>query len=552
MKSKAIYLLMAAALLLPLASSAQVDKQVEVTRDYVPDVAPARKLPVEPDMTDTVRMRPDIDYSITPLSWQTNLATEKFRPATVTYWNFNRPQPFYLKAGAGYPLHSVGDLYLSTQNPDVGYAMLYANHRGDYADIENYFGLKPDSRRMLNRIGVAAGSYVRKHLAEIDLSYDNRLHHRYSGPGGSPWLGERINTGVFSGEIRFGDDFKDLSRVNFDIAARGSIFSDNTPYIGDPDYAQFDYGVSAAVGRRFGRHTLRLDVDYDAWTGDKDMDFYRNDIVHAGVRYGRSGGFIDYTVGADYYYDKHRGRSADHYVTPFLHLRFNVSRRGHFVPFIEIGGSLDNNSYMSLTRINPYVIPGMSPGRNSLHYDFRFGVAGNAASNRIAYRLLVGLSFVNHDLFWYVRDYMFFGVETARRNALSFDAEFTWRPVGNLAFVLAASGWSYSDEVALNSGRPAFESHVKAEYSVRRWKFSAAADMRGKTRWTNKIGSDRADWLTFSAPFTADLSVGVEWRCRSGVGLFLEGRNLADSRIYPFAYCPEYGIGFTFGVKVQF
>lgn len=143
-------LLLAALLLaaLPRMGAAQVEKQVEVTKAYVPRVGSAAKLPVEPDMTDTTRIRPEIDYTITPLSLQTTLTTRPIRPATVTYWEFNRPQPFYLKAGAGYPLNSVLDFYASTQNPSTGYLIGYVNHEGRYADIENDFGGKYNSLRM--------------------------------------------------------------------------------------------------------------------------------------------------------------------------------------------------------------------------------------------------------------------------------------------------------------------------------------------------------------------------------------------------------------------
>ena len=70
-------ILFAAALLaaLPCSVSAQVEKRVEVTKAYVPSVESAAKLAVVPDMTDTVKMRPEIDYTITPLSLQTTLAT---------------------------------------------------------------------------------------------------------------------------------------------------------------------------------------------------------------------------------------------------------------------------------------------------------------------------------------------------------------------------------------------------------------------------------------------------------------------------------------------
>ena len=167
------------AAVLPQLAAAQVEKQVEVTKAYVPKVESASKLAVRPDMTDTTRLRPEIDYTITPLSLRTTLSTRPIRPATVTYWEFNRPLPFYVKAGAGYPLNSVLDFYASSQNPSTGYVIGYVNHEGQYAKIRNDFGVKNPSTRMFNRIGAAAGKYFGKHILEGDLYYDNRMYHRY-------------------------------------------------------------------------------------------------------------------------------------------------------------------------------------------------------------------------------------------------------------------------------------------------------------------------------------------------------------------------------------
>ena len=147
---KKMLIVAALAAVLPQLAAAQVEKQVEVTKAYVPKVESASKLAVQPDMTDTARMRPEIDYTITPLSLRTTLSPRPIRPATVTYWEFNRPLPFYLKAGAGYPLNSVLDFYASSQNPSTGYVVGYVNHEGRYADIKNDFGVKNNSTRMFN------------------------------------------------------------------------------------------------------------------------------------------------------------------------------------------------------------------------------------------------------------------------------------------------------------------------------------------------------------------------------------------------------------------
>lgn len=86
---------------------------------------------------------------------------------------------FYLKAGAGYPLNSALDLYVSTQNPDIGYALGYINHDGRYGRIPYTPDGDHSALWMDNRVGVAAGKYIGRHVLEGEVSYRNRIIDRY-------------------------------------------------------------------------------------------------------------------------------------------------------------------------------------------------------------------------------------------------------------------------------------------------------------------------------------------------------------------------------------
>ena len=68
----------------PLALSAQVTKQVEVTKNFAPEIGTAKKMEVAPNMVDTITLRPEIDYTITPRSFASALGTHRFQPAKVT------------------------------------------------------------------------------------------------------------------------------------------------------------------------------------------------------------------------------------------------------------------------------------------------------------------------------------------------------------------------------------------------------------------------------------------------------------------------------------
>ena len=196
----------------------------------------ASKLAVEPDMTDTTQMRPEIDYAITPLSLRTTLTTRPIRPATVTYWEFNRPLPFYLKVGAGYPLNSVLDFYATTQNPSTGYLTGYVNHEGRYADIRNDFGVADNnSMQMKNRAGVAAGKYLGRHILEggavVRQPHVPSLRRLCrSGSELAPAPGSMVDFGDANLLLRFGDGFQNLERTNFEVVLSGGMFFDHSDW----------------------------------------------------------------------------------------------------------------------------------------------------------------------------------------------------------------------------------------------------------------------------------------------------------------------------------
>lgn len=567
--NRILYILLFTAL--PLLSAAQVEKSVEVTKEYAPAVAAAVKLPVPPDMTDTVRLRPDIDYSITPLSMTTNLASKPIRPATVTYWEFNRPKPFYLKLGAGWPLNSAVDFYASTQNPGTGYLLGYINHEGRYADIRNGFGLKTNSIRMDNRAGFAAGKYLGKHTLEGEFSYENRLYHRYGQYTFDPMpdgFGSKVDYGEFGVKLRFGDDFTDLSRLNFNLALRGELFLDHSDSWKDnPGARQTHLGVDGALARQFGSHHFRLDVMYEHGSGTKALSDYYQDLFSAGLRYGVSGGRLRLELGADYYYDQIAGMTARHYVTPALLLHINLGTEA-FMPYLEADGSLRDNSLRSLSRQNPYLVERRWGDKSTVSYDARLGASGALFGKKLVYRLFASAGIRENQLFWYgvrldegrgfLLDAFYF--TQGRQRVASLNGELEYKPASRFHLMLGLHGYLYDDDTAYACGMPSFEGRFAARYNGRKVSFGVTADLQSVRHWTMLVyptpppGSPAQTMRveSFAAPFTVDVGVDVDWRITPGFSLFAEARNLADMKLYRYAYYPEYGINFTAGVKFVF
>ena len=518
----------------PYALQAQVQKQVEVSKDYTPTVSTAQKLSIVPDMTDTVMMRPDVDYTITPRSFETSLMTENFRPATITYWDYSRSRPLYARAAIGVPLASEADLYLSTYNKDRGYAMAYANHWGDYRSRYNLLGDKVSSNtsQMDNRIGGRAGLFVGERLLEVDLAADHRLRHRY------PTLGEKISFGRAEGKIRFGDDFTDLSRWNFNVEARGSYFLDGVD-VGD--FNQSTVAASASVAKMVGKHVLRLNVGYDGAFCYKALKNYRNNIFSIGARYGLESERMEFLIGADYYYDNVKGSSdSPHHIFPYLRMSWKNTTEG-FVPFVEVDGELRRNDFATLMFANPYlrgtsgVAEAVAAQPNETSYNGRVGFGGNVGGGVFAYNLSAELSLADNHLYWYSTgaDY---NVADAYQHTLRLDAQALLRPVAAFEAEVRAGVYAWENYDDYYSNRPNFNVGASLRYLSRKVRAGVNIDYASAIKWmtlSDAIAEDGQPQFGYTkTDGTFTLGVEVEWRINDRWAVYAEGRNLTGSKVY--------------------
>ena len=567
---------------LPFGAGAQVAKQVEVTKAYVPSVARAAKLPIVPDMTDTTRMRPEISESAAPFLLNMPLELQPIRPATVTYWTFNRPLLCYLKLGAGYPLNSAVDFHVATQHPDTGYALGFVQHEGRYADIRNDFGVENNSLRMTNRVGAAAGKQLGRHMLEAAASYENRLYHRY-GAYAAPSFGEsddmrlpaapgaRIDFGEADFAVRIGDDFQDLSRINFDVTARAGLFFDQTVWAGSTHPRQTDFHASGKLAKAFGRHRFALEAGYDRLDGGRALDGFKEHLIRAGVRYGRESATLDFEVGADYVHDRISGTDHENYILPFVRLQYHLGTQT-MRPFFEVDGSVRDNSYRSLTRLCPYVAPATELDETSVDYNGRLGIRGDLWHERFAYRVYAACSIRDRHDYWVASELydsandeplaaaIALRPALGRQTVVSLHGEAEFRPVSTLHMELGVHGYLYHDDLDYGNGAPSFEGNFGIRYAAKRVSFGVSASMQTARRWTvfcvDTMSEDKnvfaGEKRRFKVPLTFGLRAFFDWRITDRIGIFAEGDNLLNKRQYRYPFYPEYGANFTAGVKLGF
>ncbi|MDR1670990.1 MAG: hypothetical protein LBR57_00540 [Alistipes sp.] len=434
----------------------QLSKQLEVTRAYTPRVGQANKLDITPDMTDTVRLRPEITYNINSVASATTFSVRPFSAAKMNASPFEMRQPFYLRAGIGLPLQSVVDLYYAPRMRNNRTFGIYANHRGQWSELTN----DADIRTAAADKYFEAGIFGAKHLDSLEnyiisgeLAYDYRGYQPYGVQDG-------VNEGITSlaqaeglvalpslanpvfrggkffrdrvrGSIAIGDNFLDLAKFNYRVGLGGAF----SRIDGRESQSDIDFNFRAA--QMFG---ARKNQGFDATLrvrGAMDLDDHNGYWMPDGKRYGNGGvrpadmtqpirennwipegGAVAVTFEPRYvitgkvanmrlgfvarYVNNRAWRQNYISIAPVVEANANLLG-GVFVPFASYTSHMVDGSVEATSRINPYIYKGYSSPTGWIN-DARAGFSGDLG-DVFSYRIAGGMSlFSDYRIFTAVQE----------------------------------------------------------------------------------------------------------------------------------------------------
>lgn len=553
-------------------------KQVEVTREYTPEVEQARKLDFAPRMSDTASLRPQVSYSIQPKAGRTEPISVPIRPAQLAYGNYRTEKPFLLQFGGGWPGQSALDFYGSTGDRatfDAGFAL---HHTGQYAKLDNSLGTENSALTLLNSLsGFVDKRFNRLHL-NVEAGYDNRLYdaygtfmpdwipapyttgyvprHGYSSTRSAQAYSEtgtipRLGYGNAYASAWFGHTFQDLSRLNFRVGLAGSYFYDNG------NAGQTDYRVQAALGKRFGaRHTVTLDAEFKGIAGSGGIREYDNTVVCVRPRYRLHTKKFTLGVGMDYVYD----RQADYLNNLFPYATLSLDAlKGHFVPYLTFDGGMKEGSFAALSRLNPYLM-GNSWLPDQAVYNGTLGIAGSVA-NVFTYDVYTGFrAHINYPIFV---NYYAPG-NTHRFQAfrddlpiwvvgLNVEAQLARGLTFRMDGILQLSGMEDSYE----TGIPLFNIAGTLKYELRD-RFSIALRVEGIGQADYSVWADTGTQRPYrnirdqSTPATVDVGLRAEVKLAPRFWLYAEGNNLANREIWIYNHYRAVGINASLGLRMAF
>lgn len=554
---KSLVILIVALSLATVELSAQVTKRVEVTKAYTPEINRAKKLMLEPDMSDTVTLRPDIDYSITPRSIESRLSQSLYQPMIVPLSESKATQSesLYTKVALGAPFSSLLDIYASKPLSGGGYIMGYINHSGDYGKRDNIYGESTSANQSQNVLGVAVRKTYNEKQAETNVYYVHDIWDRYATPTPEDNHVRYQRLGV---DGSYGDNYSDWSRWNFATDVGLDMFWAN----GGNDVTSFDLGVNA--GHKLGMGKLYLGAEFYLAKGSGD---YQNNSISFESSYTFTLKKLDFKLGAVYLYDvvdSDVADSKDSNILPSLKVKSN--HFSGFKPFVEIDTKLQRNDFASLTDINPYIESGQYLGQNTTTYNFRAGIEGDLLNQKLTYRLYTEYSTSENGLYWvfatpeYLMDDVtmelgednFYIADLDDKDALSLNIDAEYRVCRSFKVNMAMSLTDYHGSY-LEVGEPKFELSLGAEYKVDKLTIGIGADYMSKryNTYVNSIASP-ISYARIKTPQSINLKASAQLRVKQNLAIFIDLDNLMSDDVYQWAGYKEYGASVMAGVKIQF
>lgn len=538
--------------------SAQEHRRVEVTSVYNPEVDCARKLlPPTEIATDPNEETTDVRSEIKPTVWQIALQDTCFNAAITNYTDFNRCHPLYARVGVGYPLGSEAIVRYTTQNVQVGYFGVGVDHRGDFAprhSTEGEVRSIANSYDMQNHVQLGGGLICGNKLFEAVLDYDFDIYNRYAELKSLP---ARLYFHDADLSLSFGDNFIDLSHLNFGVEAHGGFWSHTPPPAADVyiPASEYNAGGSLKFARSFAGNVIGVSASYDMW--QMLHNSYGDVRIGGEISYARNFHFVNVDAGFGYIYDKVRDRTKpSHFITPRVNMQFNFDI-DELMPYIDLNTTLSQNGFSSLYGINPFMDYDLMqeailtmPSTRS--YNLSVGFTGITLTSKLNYRLYVGANFMRDQLLWWVDPVGNFGVAQCSNNRIFVGADVEFRPMGGL--LVAASVYAHTDNkvspYVVND--PRVEASIEAQYTLKRWRFGINGQYVGARKWSGMIDEQGSAPVAFVAPGYFDLSLSVNFKVNRFVEAYIDGYNLLNQRIFEYANYYRNGIGFMAGVKINF
>lgn len=534
----------------PILIEAQekIERQVQVIKPYEPSVSDAFKISLLPKISDTIRIRPNFQYSIYPTPLTSDFTVEPISPARMSSESLPKLYNSHLKMGVGSYISPFAELSMNTLRNKDYTAGIWLQHRSSHGTMKLENGIKTFPAYNDNEALLYGTRFIGKTALSGDVGVISNGFHYYG-------LNPVIDTAINKSDIRqnflklhtgvkISSFDTDSSRLNYNVALNYQYFRNRD------DLAENDLKINAGLQKFLRNEIVGADLKLDYITNTAFKDSF-NTVLSLNPWITKSTIDWQFYAGVNLVYDK-LGENAKTYFYPIASLQFNVVEN-YLIPYVGVGGNLEINNYSNIAYNNFFVLSKLFVKNTNNKMNIYGGIKGNIGSNtsfnlKASYSVMENIHFFVNDSIDILQNRFFVVYDDAER--INYYGEIATKAIQRLDLMFKTNIYKYTlnkEEKAWHL--PNFDLTVSASYNLKD-KIIVSGDVFA-------IGKRYAK--SFDPPDSiielkniVDFNLGVEYRYTKILSGFVKMNNLGAARYYKWNQYPTHRFslvaGFTYSL----
>ncbi len=531
----------------------KLNKEVQVVRPYNPSISDAFKINLLPKIDDTLKLVPNLSYIIIQRPITTNFSVTPITPARMLNEPMSELYNSYVKFGIGNSISPILEMYYNSgRSKEFNYGGWFQSHTSfgkiklaNGERVDDNFGrtdINIFGKKIFDKSVMAASAGFKKHKVTY-YGYDMAAPMATITPNESP---KEQHFNQFNANLAYYSTYTDSTHLNY-------VFETGFNHLSDKFNIQETLlRLSFKMDKFLNEERFGGELSIDHYMKSSNLDSANNTIINFAPWINLYGKQWRAIAGTRLVIDANSSGSLSTFY-PMGLLSYDVISH-YLIPYVEIGGFLEENSYAKISAENPWIIPGKKVFNTSHKIILTGGVKGNL-STKVSYNVYSSYSiidsmyfFVNANLKTANPLFNRFTVESDNVELTKFLGELTIAPSSKINFFFRAEYDRYKMLNLLKPWhKPDFTILASIRYNIRE-KIVVTLDMFSTGKRYIKTPAN----TTQSLKGLSDINLGVEYRYNKKLSAFLNLNNITSSKYDIWYMYPMYRFNVKTGLTYTF
>ncbi len=578
---KIFSILIFASTALSAQTNPELNKEVEVIKDYQPSISDAYKITSNPVIRDTNNYTPSFLYNIYSSDIEIDKNINHFPVVKLSSPPRTKSNTGYAKAAIGNALTPYGELVINTspaKNTDFG---VHFYHFSSRPNIKLNNGQKVKAPYSNNMARIFMKNYFRKSVLEWDVNYKRNRINYYGFPGDTTIYNYFKNeSDNYNSKQAFNNASASLnlhninrrSKLDYNVGLKYNYFWNTT------GQSEHHAGYNGLFTRRYRTHQLVVNTEFDY--------YLKNDIVHNFDPALNNHQFFNAKISPEYHiskdiFDLRAGANISTLIGADSTLKWHISPKIYFAyhpikgvmtVFAGTDGGFKHNSYSSMVSENPYTDynTDLKPSEEVIQV---YGGFKGKISRRLSYLIGVNYSINQNEALYYqtnkisVDSMVFNNMFTPVYddiNRLKFGGKFRFS--GQRTTInLEGNYYIYSADSLSNLPHlPAYDASLDVAVSITdKINATAGATVIGKQNGYVKnipqaplpltaMNITPSAFKEFDLDTAIDISLGAEYKYSKNMYFYLNANNLLNQNYQRWNGYNQQGLLILLGARIAF